>query len=369
MPKNIVVCCDGTGNQFAVNETNVLRFHRVLEKSDPRQVTYYSPGVGTFSPSMVFTRPGEAFYKGLGLGLGVGYRQTIENAYCFIAEHFEEGDRIFLIGFSRGAYAARIVAALLHGVGILHPGHRHLVQYALAEIELRRGGNLDFQHLGRFRKQFSQTLDAKPFIFLGVWDTVSSISWAYDYLRYCFTASNPSADVVRHAISIDERRAFFCQNLFKHRENQDIKEVWFAGVHSDVGGGYRDEEAGLSKEALQWMMVQARDVDDGGLLFNEARVDRVLAGDRQSWHLGQLHKSLTWPWYALEFFPKENSWTRVPSPHLFRRRYPVVRSSGQANVPKLKVHESVVNRMSEKRLKYSPSNLPTEFEVEPIVKF
>ena len=139
MTKNIVVCCDGTGNQFDVDQTNVLRLHWALEKDTERQVSFYSPGVGTFRPSMAWTRPGQAFHKTLGLALGIGYRETIENAYWFIVENYREGDRIFLFGFSRGAYAARIVAALIQGVGILQPGNRQLVQFALTELEIRRG--------------------------------------------------------------------------------------------------------------------------------------------------------------------------------------------------------------------------------------
>lgn len=369
MPKNIVVCCDGTGNQFAVNQTNVLRLHWALESEPNRQVTFYAPGVGTFSPSMALTRPGEALHKTLGLALGLGYRQTIENAYWFIAENFSEGDRIFLFGFSRGAYAVRIVAAMLHGVGILNAGNRHLVQFALFELEVRRGLHLDFEHLSRFRKQFSQKFEQKPFIFLGVWDTVSSVSWAYDYLRYAFTASNPSVDVVRHAVSIDEKRAFFAQNLFKHRNGQDIREVWFPGVHCDVGGGYSEADGALAKAPLQWMMVESRKVNGGGVLFNEPHVRKLLKPSSQPWYAGPIHESLTWKWFLAEFFPKENSLTRIPSPHLFRKRYLIVRPSDRSPAPKLRVHKTALLRMEDRSTKYSPKNLPADFDVEQEVGF
>ncbi|QEG38123.1 T6SS phospholipase effector Tle1-like catalytic domain-containing protein [Roseimaritima ulvae] len=368
MAKNIVVCCDGTGNQFSVDKTNVLRLHDALCKDDPtQQVAFYAPGVGTFSPSMAWTRPGRAFGKLMGLALGIGYRQTIEDAYWFIVENYEPGDRICLFGFSRGAYTARVVAALLHGVGVLQRGNRHLVRYALAEIELHKRDKLKFQHLGRFRKQFSQSFAKKPFIFLGLWDTVSSVSWAYDYLRYAFTASNRSVDVVRHAVSIDERRAFYSQNLFSRREGQDFKEVWFAGVHSDVGGGYPEDESGLAKIALEWMLVQARDF--GGVLLDEARVERVLADGCAPNHRGVLHRSLTWKWWPAEFFPKQRYPSPLPRPHLFRRRRLAARFKPGADPPKCRIHESVIERKKEGRLNYQPSNWPSEFEVESRVRF
>ncbi len=367
MEKNIVVCCDGTGNQFKVDQTNVLRLHYSLVSDAQRQVVFYAPGVGTFSPSMALTRPGQAFSKSLGLAFGAGYRKTIEDAYWFIVEQYQPGDRICLFGFSRGAYAARVIAALLHAVGILQRGHRHLVQYALTEIELRRRRNLDFSLLGRFRKQFSQSFDQKPFIFLGVWDTVSSVSWAYDYLSYGFTASNPSVSVVRHAVSIDEHRAFFIQNLFKRRRNQDFKEVWFAGVHSDVGGGYPEVESGLAKIPLEWMMVQARDV--GGVLLDESRVKRLLVEGTRPNYAGAIHRSLNWKWWLAEFFPKQSYPSRVPLPHRFRRRCLIPRPANPSDISKCRIHESTVQRYNDTEAKYKPSNWPNEYEIEPEIRY
>ncbi|WP_372721460.1 DUF2235 domain-containing protein [Novipirellula sp.] len=361
--KNIVVCCDGTGNQFDSDQTNVLRLHYSLVIDAQRQVAFYQPGVGTFSPSMALTRPGRAFSKAMGLAFGAGYRKTIEDAYWYIAQHYQPGDRICLFGFSRGAYAARVVAALLHSVGILQPGNRQLVQYAMAEIELRKGRRLDFAHLGRFRKQFSQRFEEKPFLFLGLWDTVSSVSWAYDYLSYAFTASNPSVDVIRHAVSIDEHRAFFAQNLFKRRKHQDFEEVWFAGVHSDVGGGYPKDESGLAKTALEWMLVQARDV--GGVLLDDSRVERVLAEGSSPDHAGPIHRSLTWKWWCAEFFPKQTYPSPVPFPHLFRRRKPTSRSARESDSGTCRIHQSAVRRYNDTLLQYKPSNWPDEFEIEP----
>ncbi|OYP32940.1 DUF2235 domain-containing protein [Rhodopirellula sp. MGV] len=364
MGKNIVVCCDGTGNEFEIDQTNVLRLHYALQTNED-QVAFYSPGVGTFSPSMALTRPGQAFSRTLGLAFGAGYRQTIEHAYWFIVQHFVPGDRIYLFGFSRGAYTARIIAALLHGVGILWHGNRHMVPYALNEIEARRNKRIDFERLTRFRKQFSRPLPEKPFIFLGLWDTVSSISWAYDYLRYAYSANNPSVSVVRHAVAIDEYRAFFTQNLFTRRDDQDFKEVWFAGSHSDVGGGYPESHSGLAKITMKWMVMQAF---QAGVVFDPDRVQSLLAGSQVEIDGDEIHPSLTWRWWLAELFPKQTFGMRIPRPHLARRRRVLARSSGKREPQRPLIHETAVRRYEDRTQKYRPRNWPREFDVEPEIE-
>jgi uncharacterized protein (DUF2235 family) len=149
---------------------------------------------------------------------------------------FEPGDRVYLFGFSRGAYTARALCGMLHIVGLLTEDSEALIPYAIRVIKRR---HIDFRVAAEFKNTFSQ--DCKPH-FVGVWDTVSSVGWVYNAVRFPFVnaGKNPDFHIIRHAVSIDERRAFFRQNLFGLANNpqQDVKEVWFAGVHSDVGGGY-----------------------------------------------------------------------------------------------------------------------------------
>ncbi|HED17756.1 MAG TPA: DUF2235 domain-containing protein [Gammaproteobacteria bacterium] len=107
-----------------------------------------------------------------------------------------------------------------------------------------------------FKRTFSREC---PVHFLGLWDTVKSIGWIYDPVNLPYTMNNPSVGVVRHAISIDERRALFRSNLWgAGTDEQDVLQVWFAGVHSDVGGGYPENESGLAKIAMQWMVEEAQ---------------------------------------------------------------------------------------------------------------
>ena len=113
MAKNLVVCCDGTGNEYGDRNSNVVKLYSVLEKNTEQQLAFYDPGVGTFSVQPAVTRVMRGFWRLLGLGFGLGITQNILDAYTFVMQNYREGDRIYIFGFSRGAYTARAVAGLL----------------------------------------------------------------------------------------------------------------------------------------------------------------------------------------------------------------------------------------------------------------
>src|SRR5262249_57040523 len=111
--------------------------------------------------------------------------------------------------------------------------------------------------------------------FVGVWDTILSVGWSENVLLP-YTANNPTIRIGRHAVSIDERRGFYRSNLWRPTATggpKDLKQVWFPGVHCDVGGGYPEMESGLSKGPLEWML---REAASAGLLTDPATVDMVL---------------------------------------------------------------------------------------------
>jgi uncharacterized protein (DUF2235 family) len=117
--KNIVICCDGTGNEISENISNVLKLYRCLRKTDrttPHQAVFYDPGVGTLSQPDTWHRIKANFNMVLGLMTGYGLDDNVIAAYAFLVQHYEEGDRVFLFGFSRGAYTARALAGMLHKV-------------------------------------------------------------------------------------------------------------------------------------------------------------------------------------------------------------------------------------------------------------
>ena len=323
MGKNVVVCCDGTANEFAKHNTNVVKLYSILDHGQAGQVAYYHPGLGTMEPSGALTTLARKTTKVLGLALGYGLSADIRDAYIFIMNNFRGGDRLFLFGFSRGAYTARAVASLLHMYGLIRPGNESLVPYAIRMmmgIQKARTGREDadsavkdyFELAQQFKGVMSAT-ECKPH-FVGVWDTVSSVGWVENPLKLPFVADNPSIATGRHAIAIDERRAFFRNHLWRlgsgpgEHGPKDLKQVWFPGVHCDVGGGYPEKESGLAKIALKWMIDEA---EAKGLLIDDVRRREILGETPNSIYMppdpnGPMHESLTGAWNLAEFVPKKH---------------------------------------------------------------
>ena len=128
-PKNLVICCDGTGNEISENISNVLKLYRCLRKTDktkPRQMVFYDPGVGTVTEPSTWHRLKANVNLVLGLATGYGLDDNVLSAYCFLVEHYAPGDRIYLFGFSRGAYTVRVLAGLIHKIGLISPEQANL---------------------------------------------------------------------------------------------------------------------------------------------------------------------------------------------------------------------------------------------------
>ncbi|MFN0075818.1 MAG: DUF2235 domain-containing protein [Prosthecobacter sp.] len=347
MSKNIIICIDGTNNEFREDNTNVVKLFQCLDLKPGVQDAYYTTGVGTFTATPTLTRPARVFQKVMGLAFGLGLTRSIQECYQFLMDHYEEGDRIFLFGFSRGAYAARALAGLIHRCGLLRPEHSNMISSAIHFYKHRAAKTL----VDEFTKTFSRPC---PIHFLGVWDTVSSVGWVWNPVVLSYTRENPSVITVRHAVAIDERRAFFRQNRWERSNDQDVKEVWFAGVHSDIGGGYEKEKSGLALLPLEWMLLEAR---DKGLTIDSNKAAKILSVPCSADPKADMHNSMTSAWRIAEFWPK---WTyyaglkrHLPRLNLFSRRF--------IN-PGVTVHESVKERMKQD---YAPKNLPTDHAVEP----
>lgn len=329
-PRNLVVCCDGTANQFAQDRTNILKLAFAAEKDRDRQLLYYHPGVGTMAPPGVFTEPGRWLARVAGMAFGYGLKADIRDIYTFIMDHYREGDRLFLFGFSRGAYTARAVVALLNAYGLIGPGNASLVPHAIRLLWGFNRARSDAKRSQWFElaQQFRKTLSVGSCAthFLGLWDAVSSVGWIANPLSLPYTFSLPGVGTMRHAVSIDEQRAFFRTNLVKAQPGRDIEEVWFPGVHCDVGGGYPEAESALSKITLDWMIDQAR---AAGMIFNDERVNLVFGRDGQGYSApdprAAMHNSLTPPWWPAEFVPKKHWDSKTGRtrfrPNLFRRRH------------------------------------------------
>lgn len=330
MGRNLIICCDGTANEFAKDRTNVLKLAYAATKASDTQLLYYHPGVGTMAPPGAGLGLGRLFARLAGLGFGYGLQADIRDIYTFIIDHWQGGDSLYLFGFSRGAYTARAVAALLNRYGLIGPGNAALVPYAIKLLWRWHAAKDPAAKSAWFElaEEFKAALSVSDCAihFLGVWDTVSSVGWYSNPLSLPDTAALPNVKTVRHAVSIDERRAFFRTNLVRKPGNGDVKEVWFPGSHCDVGGGYSETTSGLSKIALEWMVAQAT---DAGMLFDNCRVATVLGRGDPGFVPPQpgaaMHNSLTPLWWPAEFLPKKHydhaTGQTSLRPNLFRRRH------------------------------------------------
>jgi uncharacterized protein (DUF2235 family) len=260
-----------------------------MEKGEHQRV-FYDPGVGTLGLKSAWSRFKANASAVFGLATGYGLDQNILDGYRFLCGHYERGDRIYLFGFSRGAYTVRALAGFINMAGLLWPEQLNLAGSALqAYKDVGETGNMEA--VWRFQRITSSRSAAIHFV--GVWDTVASIfvPWrgplglpGLQTLPY--TRKNPSVRAFRHAISIDERRRLFRLNrwdegqMFRSAPGatlkpQDCKQILFAGVHADVGGGYPETQSAISKFPLGWMIAEA---EAHGLLIDAARRDHMVLG-------------------------------------------------------------------------------------------
>lgn len=333
MAKKIVVCCDGTWNKADQEfPTNVMRFHSALIQ-DGGQVAEYVRGVGS----------GDNRIKKLLAGaFGVGVSDRVREAYLDVARHYteqakpgeaSEKDEIFLLGFSRGAFTARSVAGMIHNVGIIRPElitDERVVDEAFAIYRSRRRASRKPRGDVAVKFKRDNTWGVEPAVhFVGVWDTVGalgiplglrSLNFFSRRNRFHDSQLNGGVKFAYHALALDERRRPFTPTLWtwkageKPAPGQTVEQVWFSGVHSDVGGGY--EDTGLSDITLQWMAdraaAQGVKFDKGTLGApsgcGAVTVNQVSFAVHPRPRTKVIHSSMTW-WYALL-----GQLVRVPDP-------------------------------------------------------
>ena len=357
MPRNLVICFDGTNNEFGLENTNVVRLIQVLDRHQTNQLVHYDPGIGTLPEPGLFTRFGKRVSEWIDLAFATSLSRRVQGGYEYLMNYWEPDDQVYIFGFSRGAYTARVLAAMLHMLGLLPRGSSNLLPYAMRMFAASRRNDRDYWKLcNSFRQTFGRAVvpgdDTRrfPIHFLGVWDTVSSVGWVWNPATYPNTAENPSIRIARHAVSLDERRWFFRQNLLKSAPDQDLKEYWFPGVHSDIGGGYADSR--LWEAAFAWMVEEAR---SAGLLLDPTRYAAVSGQTTPAW-MEEQHESLKGVWWLAEFFPKFQ-WDferqrRVLKLGLGRHRH--VLAGARISAP-------VMERIRGKQ-GYDPPNLSAEFK-------
>ncbi|KAF8756833.1 hypothetical protein RHS01_04096 [Rhizoctonia solani] len=215
--RSLVLCFDGTGDQYDHDNSNIVRFVQLLKKDDKkRQMVYYQTGIGTGvgpQPSGVFT---SKLSQTLDTMIASGLGDHVRGGYEFLMQNYNEGDRISIFGFSRGAYTARALAGMLHKVGLL-PAYNH-EQVAFAYKMFKRDDEEGWKMSNGFKRAFC--IDVK-IDFVGVFDTVNSVGIIPRELP--FAKSNYLIRVFRHAVALDEHRAKFQPNLWGRSTESEEK--------------------------------------------------------------------------------------------------------------------------------------------------
>ena len=256
MSKNIVIFSDGTGQEGGKgNNTNVYKLFNMIEDRTENQISFYDRGLGT------------GWRKITGNISGMGISQNIYECYQFIFENYMAGDNIFLFGFSRGATTVRSLSSFIHYFGMLPKSRPELIKKAYRIYKISNDDE---------RKKRADELVARnhnhwtKIKFLGVWDTVSAlgvpnktldilVDWIPFFRhKYHNLLLSESVEHARQALAIDDERLTFHPKIWDKeiKEYQTMKQVWFAGMHTDVGGGYKEEE--LSDIPLVWMIEEAK---------------------------------------------------------------------------------------------------------------
>ncbi|KAG7090384.1 hypothetical protein E1B28_009503 [Marasmius oreades] len=320
--RTLVLCFDGTGDQFDSDNSNIVELFSMLKKDDcSKQMVYYQAGIGTYTTPQIATPLGARISKAIDEAVAWNLDAHVMGGYEFLMQNYTIGDRICIFGFSRGAYTARSLAGMIHKVGILPACNHQQVPFAYKMYT--QADEVGWKQSNAFKKAFSIDADIE---FVGVWDTVNSVGLIPK--RLPFTTSNTNVRTFRHAVSLDERRAKFKANLW-NRPNEaeaklglaqkgntnsgsgstttksqphlqkphsiwaleqqyskdrtlptDIEEVWFAGCHCDVGGGSvsNDTKPNLARIPLRWMIRECFKTNTG-IMFYADMLEEIMGVD------------------------------------------------------------------------------------------
>ncbi|MFI5324967.1 MAG: DUF2235 domain-containing protein [Candidatus Rokuibacteriota bacterium] len=369
MPKNIVICADGTGNSTIKGRgTNVFKLYEAVDENGHRinhdleaQVAIYHDGVGTESLKWIRIVTGAT---------GWGLSRNVKQLYGELARVYDPGDRILLFGFSRGAFTVRTLGGLIATCGILdlkrydtntafareideaYRAYRQKYQTWLSRV-VRGKREIDPVTL-RARFSVSHPTHAPggaiPIHFVGVWDTVDAVGMPFRitdvinalFYRFKFpdTTLNGQVKKACHALALDEARRSFFPLLWDQARESDrtrIEQVWFAGVHSNVGGGYPRQ--GMSLVTLDWMMLRA---EAAGLRFNAAERElyrgHVAVNDKR-------YDSRAGAGMFYRWLPRDAA------------------TMCRDNAVPPRVHRTVFDRIARNTEGYAPGTIPAEFEI------
>ena len=340
---SIVICADGTWNRpeedlAKDHPTNVLKLARAVKPAatDGPQCVFYDWGLGSYHSQVVAGATGRGIHK------------NILDGYRFIVQNYAAGDRLYLFGFSRGAYTVRALCGLINNCGIVKRPDARLIQQAFSLYKSPATRNHpEGEAAVRFRREHAHR--SRSVAFVGVWDTVGALGIPFSLMglldshdEFYDTKLGHNVKIARHALAIDEQRQDFEPTVWVPRTGIDMKQVWFAGVHSDIGGSYGpDEDTGaeVSDTALAWMLDEAA---TAGLHVETHIRDRLTDGVLAPVHRSRrhvyrrkqpLHRPLVVPAKPTLIHPSVKRRWEIDAGYRPRRLRDLVEQGGWASLP------------------------------------
>jgi len=376
--KRIILLSDGTGNSASkVWKSNVWRVFESLDLRGNDQVAFYDDGVGTssFKPLAV-----------LGGVFGWGLKRNVLDIYKFLCANYQPGDEIFGFGFSRGAFTIRVVIGLALSQGLV-TGTTDAEIYQNAKMAYRAYRAEKFHTIWRIEWIFRAIRDlvllsfgvrydktnnrqVDEIEFLGLWDTVAAYGLPIDEMARGVSqwiwplelpnrAFDPRIKRACHALSLDDERTTFHPVLWNEKDvpREKLTQVWFAGVHSNVGGGYPDDS--LAHIALYWIMMEAQ---SRGLAFktipnkpNNPDPDMMVFAEWRRDKDGRLYDSRNGLGGYYRYGPRKIE-------DLSHMRFSLRKDDFVDNNPPI-IHETAIQRAVRGAHRYAPIGIPRAYEV------
>ncbi|MDQ6998042.1 MAG: DUF2235 domain-containing protein [Mariprofundus sp.] len=405
-PKNIILCADGTGNKGGYTpDSNVYKIYKAVEKEKGvagiEQIVFYDNGVGTNS---------NKYLRALSGGLGFGFGRNVMDLYKFLARNYHPGDKVYMFGFSRGASTIRAFNGFIRTCGLIDGQARELSNQALDdkvkeafEAYKKRDKKPDIAKAMRERNGMLKQHGVIPIHFTGIWDTVVALGWPkrtdlasplsfvlsvlfsvlekvsnvfFPHAFYNFKLTGNQINAYQALALDDERTAFWPfvwnENLSQAEESivtnddstlieRSVEQVWFAGMHSNVGGGYN--RSGLASVPLYWMMGKAQHC---GLCFEGDTVEQA----RKDSHVhGRMYNSRDGAAIVYRYHPREIEslcMLREADQSMVERMIEFffgIKKVDQSRFKdnKIRLYDSVISRMEHRTANYSPCLIPDKF--------
>ena len=364
MSKNIILCADGTGNKGGYTpDSNVYKMYNAIEIHDTTipQYTFYDNGVGTST---------NKYWRAITGAVGLGVKNNIKDLYRFLATHYKVGDPVYLFGFSRGAATIRAFCGFINAVGLVNGwdlSDQQLKDYTDDAFAAYVCHRKDPARAQAFREHHHShgIIDIH---FVGVWDTVSALgfpentearglalriispffgmlektsNYFWPHLFYNYELSK-NIKFACQALAIDDERTAFQPRVWDEvkaeRQLDNVEQVWFTGMHANVGGGY--ERQGMANVALHWMMLRA---NNHGLQFKPGILDKIYQDSNIH---GRLYNSRDGLAVYYRYHPRN-----------------IDELCAGRLLTNIKLHCSTLERLRKRTANYTPIVLPAKFDV------